>query len=70
MRSQRVAASVWEPRSTSAPASGWTGSRSRIFGITAGYNFQYFEVDNTVANRTFTVKQTLHGPLPGIGFYF
>lgn len=40
------------------------------FGITAGYNFQYLEVENTVANRTFTIKQTLHGPLLGIGFYF
>lgn len=41
-----------------------------VFGITAGYNFLYFKVTNDLANRTFEVKQTLHGPLVGIGFYF
>lgn len=40
------------------------------FGLTAGYNFLYFKVSDTVRERTFTVKQTLHGPLLGIGFYF
>jgi hypothetical protein len=40
------------------------------FGITAGYSFLYFKVSDTVAERTFTVKQTLHGPVAGIGFYF
>jgi len=40
------------------------------FGITAGYSVLYFKVSDTVANRTFTVKQTLHGPVAGIGFYF
>jgi hypothetical protein len=40
------------------------------FGLTAGYNFLYLKVSDTVASRTFTVKQTLHGPLLGIGFYF
>lgn len=40
------------------------------FGLTAGYNFIYFKVSDTVRERTFTVKQTLHGPAVGIGFYF
>lgn len=40
------------------------------FGITAGYNLLYFKLSNTVADRTFTAKQTLHGPTVGIGFYF
>jgi len=42
----------------------------RHFGITAGYSFLYFKVEDTVRNRTFRVEQTLHGPLAGIGFYF
>jgi len=40
------------------------------FGITAGYSVLYLKVSDTVADRTFTVKQTLHGPVAGIGFYF
>jgi hypothetical protein len=40
------------------------------FGITAGYNLLYFKLSHTLADRTFTAKQTLHGPLVGIGFYF
>jgi hypothetical protein len=40
------------------------------FGITGGYNFLYFKGSNTVANRTFTIKQTMHGPSVGIGIYF
>lgn len=40
------------------------------FGITAGYSVLYFNVSDTRANRTFTVKQTLHGPVAGIGLYF
>jgi hypothetical protein len=42
----------------------------RHFGITAGYSFLYYKLEDTVRNRTFTVKQTLHGPLFGIGLYF
>jgi len=42
----------------------------RHFGITAGYSLLYFKIEDTVRNRTFRVKQTLHGPLAGIGFYF
>lgn len=40
------------------------------FGIVAGYSLLYFEIENTVADRTFTAKQTMHGPIIGIGFYF
>ena len=40
------------------------------FGITAGYNLLYFKLSHTVGDRTFTAKQTLHGPIVGIGFYF
>jgi hypothetical protein len=40
------------------------------FGITAGYSVLYFKVEDTVRDRTFTVAQTVHGPLAGIGFYF
>jgi hypothetical protein len=40
------------------------------FGITAGYSFLYFKLSDTAAGRTFTVKQTLHGPIAGIGLYF
>ena len=40
------------------------------FGLTAGYNYLYFKVEDEVRNRTFTVKQTLHGPIVGIGIYF
>jgi hypothetical protein len=42
----------------------------RHFGITAGYSFLYYKLEDTVRNRTFEVTQTLHGPLAGIGFYF
>ena len=40
------------------------------FGLTGGYNFLYFKASNTVANREFTFKQSMHGPSLGIGFYF
>ena len=40
------------------------------FGITAGYAFLHYKLEDTVRNRTFRVEQTLHGPLFGIGFYF
>ena len=40
------------------------------FGVAAGYSLLYFKLENTVADRTFTAKQTLHGPIIGIGFYF
>jgi hypothetical protein len=40
------------------------------FGFTAGYNFLYLKITDELANRTFVARQTLHGPLVGIGFYF
>ena len=40
------------------------------FGVTAGYQFLYFNVDDSVRGREFRVKQTLHGPIAGVGFYF
>jgi hypothetical protein len=39
-------------------------------GIAAGYSLLYFKLSNTVGDRTFTAKQTLHGPVVGIGLYF
>ena len=42
----------------------------RHFGLTGGYNFLYFKLSDTVSNREFVVKQTLHGPALGIGIYF
>ena len=43
---------------------------TRHFGITAGYTLLYFKLSNTVRDRTFTAKQTMHGPVVGIGLYF
>jgi hypothetical protein len=40
------------------------------FGLTAGYSVLYFKVEDEVLSRTFTVKQTMHGPIVGIGLYF
>jgi hypothetical protein len=40
------------------------------FGITGGYSLLYFSLSNTIGDRTFTAKQTMHGPIVGIGFYF
>ena len=40
------------------------------FGITGGYSLLYFKLSHTLADRTFTAKQTLHGPTVGIGLYF
>ena len=40
------------------------------FGITGGYQFLYFKISDTTQGRPFTVKQTLHGPIVGLGFYF
>ena len=40
------------------------------FGLTGGYSYLYFDLSDERANRTFTVKQTLHGPVVGIGLYF
>jgi hypothetical protein len=40
------------------------------FGLTGGYQWLYFKVEDTVANRPFIVKQTLQGPIVGVGIYF
>ena len=40
------------------------------FGITGGYSLLSFKVSHTVADREFKAKQTMHGPLVGIGLYF
>ena len=43
---------------------------TRHFGFTAGYSVLYLELKDTVGGRTLEVKQTMHGPTVGIGFYF
>ena len=40
------------------------------FGLTAGYNFLYLKVSDTVASRDLTVKLAAHGPTVGFGLYF
>jgi hypothetical protein len=40
------------------------------FGLTAGYNFLYLKVSDTVASRDLTLELTLHGPTVGFGLYF
>jgi hypothetical protein len=40
------------------------------FGITGGYYYMYLKGTDTIAQREFTFKQTMHGPTLGIGFYF
>ena len=42
----------------------------RVFGLTAGYNFLYLKVSDSVAGRDIALKATLHGPMAGIGLYF
>jgi hypothetical protein len=39
-------------------------------GLTFGYSVLYLELKDTVLERTFEVKQTLHGPIIGVGLYF
>jgi hypothetical protein len=40
------------------------------FGLTGGYSLLHLKFSNTVANRAFTVRQTVQGPIVGIGLYF
>lgn len=42
----------------------------RHFGVTGGYHLLYLKFTDTLANRDFTVKQTVQGPVFGIGIYF
>ena len=43
---------------------------AKHFGVTGGYNYLQFKFKHEAANRTLEVKQTLSGPVVGIGFYF
>ena len=40
------------------------------FGFTLGYSALYLKLSDTVGQRTLSVKQTLHGPVIGLGLYF
>jgi hypothetical protein len=42
----------------------------RHVGLTVGYNFLYYKASHSISSREFTFKQTVHGPMAGIGFYF
>jgi hypothetical protein len=60
----------------------WRGQRQRgrrrvqagleagHFGLTGGYNYLQVKFKHEAANRTLEVKQTLSGPVAGIGLYF
>jgi hypothetical protein len=39
-------------------------------GLTFGYGLLYLKLSDTVLQRTFEVKQTLHGPVLGLGLFF
>ncbi len=43
---------------------------ARHVGLTFGYSVLYLKVSDTVGQRTLTVKQTLQGPIAGLGLYF
>lgn len=43
---------------------------SKHFGMNFGYGWVKTEITDTVASKTLTVKQTLSGPIVGIGLYF
>jgi hypothetical protein len=40
------------------------------FGLTLGYTALYLKLSDTVFQRRFEVKQTLQGPIVGLGFHF
>jgi hypothetical protein len=42
----------------------------RHVGMTFGYSALHLKISDTVGQRTLTVKQTLHGPVLGLGVYF
>jgi len=42
----------------------------RHVGLSLGYQVLYFRLSDTLLGRTFTTRQTLHGPVAGIGIYF
>jgi len=39
-------------------------------GLTLGYTVLYLKLSDTVAQRTFEIKQTIQGPMVGLGLYF
>jgi hypothetical protein len=39
-------------------------------GLTLGYTVLYLKLRDTVAQRTFEIKQTIQGPVVGLGLYF
>jgi hypothetical protein len=39
-------------------------------GLTVGYTVLYLKLSDTVLQRTFEIKQTLQGPVVGLGLYF
>ena len=43
---------------------------TKHFGLTAGYSFLKFKVTNEIAGKTLVAKQSLNGPVAGIGLYF
>ena len=43
---------------------------TRHFGLTGGYSVLYLKLSDTVLQRTFTIEQTIHGPVVGLGLYF
>jgi hypothetical protein len=40
------------------------------FGVTFGYSVLYIKLSDTVGQKTLEVKNTLHGPVVGLGLYF
>jgi hypothetical protein len=42
----------------------------RHFGLTAGYNFLHVKLTDTLLDRELKVRQSVHGPIVGIGLYF
>jgi hypothetical protein len=43
---------------------------ARHVGLNLGYSVLYLKLSDTALQRTFEVKQTLHGPIVGVGLYF
>ena len=73
MPRSRLAGSASAPTSSTVSWDAWVGNRSRSishFGWTAGYNFLHMKSTDTLVGREFKVRQSVHGPLVGIGLYF
>jgi hypothetical protein len=39
-------------------------------GVSLGYQVLYFKLSQTVLEQAFTISETLHGPIVGVGIYF